>query len=120
MKNESMDLNDHLFAELERLGDESLTADELMKEAIRAKSICEVAEKVVANQAMTLKAYDLVDGSFGKKPAPSYFRKELSCLEEKKENGKITGPAALLQFKGDKVSRKDDKGEKLRGDARAL
>ena len=37
--NTMMDLNDHLFAELERLGDEGLEGEALEKEINRAKAI---------------------------------------------------------------------------------
>lgn len=42
MKNTLGDLNNHLFAELERLGDEGLTGDELKEELTRAESIVRV------------------------------------------------------------------------------
>ncbi len=56
MKNGLSDLNNHLFAELERLGDEDLTGEALQQEICRAKAITEVAEKVVANASLVLKA----------------------------------------------------------------
>lgn len=39
MKNKLMDLNNHLFAQLERLGDEDLTPDQIENEAERTKAI---------------------------------------------------------------------------------
>ena len=38
-RNTLMDLNNHLFAELERLGDEDLSQEELEKEIARAKQV---------------------------------------------------------------------------------
>lgn len=59
MKNKLSDLNNHLFAELERLGDEELTGEALQQELGRAKAITDVASKVVENAALVLKAEEL-------------------------------------------------------------
>lgn len=59
MQNTLMDLNNHLFAELERLGDEDLQGEELIQEIDRAKAIKEVAAQVIANASITLKAAEL-------------------------------------------------------------
>lgn len=59
MKNKLVDLNNHLFAELERLGDEEITGDALSLEIERARAITSVASQVVANAALTLKAVEL-------------------------------------------------------------
>ena len=56
MRNTLEDLNNHLFAELERLGDEELAGEELQQEISRAKAITEVANKVVDNANLVLKA----------------------------------------------------------------
>lgn len=53
MKNKLIDLNNHLFAELERLG------DELAQEVERAKSITGIAQQIVSNAQVTLKAVEL-------------------------------------------------------------
>ena len=42
-QNKLTDLNNHLFAELERLGDEGLTGDKLEEELGRAKSIEQIS-----------------------------------------------------------------------------
>lgn len=62
-QNKLTDLNNHLFAELERLGDESLTGDKLIEEIGRAKAINEVAEQVVSNASLVLKAHIAVGDS---------------------------------------------------------
>lgn len=55
MRNNLSDLNNHLFAELERLSDEDLTEDELEKEIKRAEAITGVAEQVINNADTVLK-----------------------------------------------------------------
>ena len=49
MKNKLIDLNDHLFAQLERLGEESLEGDKLKEEAERTKAIVAVSSQIVGN-----------------------------------------------------------------------
>ena len=56
MKNKLTDLNDHLFAQIERLGDEDLTAEQIDQEATRASAIVSVADQIVRNADLQLKA----------------------------------------------------------------
>jgi hypothetical protein len=56
MNNKLTDLNNHLFAELERLSDEELTNEELEKEIERAKAITVVSNQIIQNGALALKA----------------------------------------------------------------
>lgn len=55
MKNQIEDLRNHLFAQLERLGDEDLKGDKLNEEIKRAKAIAEVSSQVVAAADIELK-----------------------------------------------------------------
>ena len=48
-QNKLTDLNNHLFAELERLGDEGLTGDKLEEELGRAKGIAQISSQVISN-----------------------------------------------------------------------
>jgi hypothetical protein len=57
MRNKLTDLNDHLFAEIERLGEESLKGESLKEEIFRANAIAGVAEQVIANGNLVLKAH---------------------------------------------------------------
>lgn len=56
MKNKLTDLNNHLFAQLERLGDESLTGDKLKEEITRSKAISSVSSQIVNNARLALDA----------------------------------------------------------------
>lgn len=56
MNNKLVDLNNHLFAELERLSDEELAGEELEKEIERARAITSVSSQIIANGALALKA----------------------------------------------------------------
>lgn len=59
MKNKLTDLNDHLFMQLERLGDEDLTDEELQKEVARANALNQVAGKIIDNASLVLSAEKL-------------------------------------------------------------
>ena len=59
MKNKLGDLNDHLFAQLERLADEDLSADEMEQEVKRADAIVKVSDQIVANAGTQLRAAKL-------------------------------------------------------------
>lgn len=60
MKNRLSDLNNHLFAQLERLSDEGLTAEQVGQEVERAKAIVSVSDQIVGAAAMQFKAAELV------------------------------------------------------------
>lgn len=63
MKNTLGDLNNHLFAQLERLGDEELTGEKLADEINRAKAVTSVASQIIANGSLVLEARKVVDNS---------------------------------------------------------
>ena len=56
MNNKLSDLNNHLFAELERLSDEELNEDELKGEIGRARAITSVSKQIIENGALALRA----------------------------------------------------------------
>lgn len=56
MKNTLGDLNNHLFAQLERLGDEELKGEDLAEEIQRSKAISEIAKQVISNGSLVLEA----------------------------------------------------------------
>jgi len=59
MKSSLVDLNNHLFAQLERLNDEDLKGEQLKDEIERSKAMTAVAGKVVENAALALEAHKL-------------------------------------------------------------
>lgn len=59
VRNKLTDLNDHLFAQLERLDDEELKDDQLDKEINRTKAMTDVADKIIANAKLALDATKL-------------------------------------------------------------
>lgn len=61
MKNTLGDLNNHLFAEIERLGDESTTGEELEQEINRAKAVTAVSSQVIKNAKLILEAAKFKD-----------------------------------------------------------
>jgi len=56
MKNKLVDLQNHLFAQMERLNDEQLSADKLVIEAQRTASMVSVAREIIANGKLALDA----------------------------------------------------------------
>ena len=55
MNNKLSDLNNHLFAEIERLSDEELNEDELKSEIDRARAITSVSKQIIENGALALR-----------------------------------------------------------------
>lgn len=60
MKNRLSDLNDHLFAQLERLSEEDMTAEKIEQEVSRTEAIVQVADQILANARVNLDACKLV------------------------------------------------------------
>lgn len=60
MKNKLSDLNNHLFAQLERLSEEGLTAEQIEQEVKRADAIVGVSEQIVRNADLQLKAVTIL------------------------------------------------------------
>ena len=56
IKNKLVDLNNHLFEELERLNDDDLKGEQLQEERERAKAMANIAQTIINNGELALKA----------------------------------------------------------------
>jgi len=66
MKNTLGDLNNHLFAQLERLNDEDIKGEELQEEIGRAKAVSDIATKIIANGSLVLQAKRIQADTLGR------------------------------------------------------
>lgn len=64
-RNTLKDLNDHLFMELERLGDEEMSDEALDREIKRAHAIQGTAQQVISNANVMISAARLQDELYG-------------------------------------------------------
>ena len=85
MKNKLTDLNNHLFMQLERLGDEGVTDAELEAEIKRTKAITDISAKIIDNAALGLRAAALVAEYGGN------FEPMLPMVENKNAGAKKNG-----------------------------
>ena len=60
-KNTLIDLNDHLFEQLEKLNDDSLTGKELDAECNRAQAMSKIATSIIHSMNLTLNALKYSD-----------------------------------------------------------
>ncbi|MCW3837850.1 hypothetical protein ACFQ1E_17535 [Sphingomonas canadensis] len=60
MKNKLSDLNNHLFAQLERLSEEGLTAEQIDAEVKRTDAIVAVSDQIIDNARITLQGIKLL------------------------------------------------------------
>ena len=61
MKNKLIDLNNHLFAQLEKIGDDDLTGDALRQEMERSKAIAGLAGQIINNAKLALSAHRAIN-----------------------------------------------------------
>lgn len=74
MKNKLTDLNNHLFEQMERLNDQSLTQEQLQFEIARTNSITNVAKEIVANARLILDAQTKIMDIPEKKELPEILK----------------------------------------------
>lgn len=61
MQNTLTDLNNHLFAQMERLGDEDMDEEQLEKELKRADGVSKIAAQIIHNGELALKTMKHMD-----------------------------------------------------------
>lgn len=61
MKNTLGDLNNHLFAQLERLGDEDLKGEELKEEINRSNAVMGIAKNIINTGNLVLQGQKFID-----------------------------------------------------------
>lgn len=61
MKNKLIDLNNHLFEQMERLNDEDLSEEDFKKEIERAKAMTGIAQNIIQNGKLMLDSMKFVD-----------------------------------------------------------
>lgn len=72
MKNKLTNLNDHLFMQLERLGEEGLKGDMLKEEIDRSKAMSAIAKDIVSNGRLVFDVQKTVwDRTVDRKEIPS-------------------------------------------------
>ena len=89
MKNKLTDLNDHLFAQMERLGDEDLKPEDIQNEVNRTNALVKVSDQIIQNAALSLKALVVSSelGDVGTQKLPPMI--ELYKDERYKDHGKV-------------------------------
>lgn len=60
MKNKLADLNDHLFAQLERLADEDLTPEKIDQEVKRGEAIVAIADQILRHASLQMQAAKII------------------------------------------------------------
>lgn len=77
-KNTLSDLNNHLFAQLERLGEEGLTQEDIKKEVDRSKAMNGIARNIIDNAKIALEGVQL---AYNTLPANKSLPEQFSIKE---------------------------------------
>lgn len=88
MQNTLRDLNNHLFAQLEKLNDDDLNGEKLDTEVKRAEAMTKIGEQIIKNGELQFKAMRHMDeyGYERKKEVPEML--EVRGGDEKCGNGR--------------------------------
>lgn len=81
MKNKLVDLNNHLFAQMERLSSEDITEENLKKEIERSKAVANIANSIINNGKLALEAQK----KFGDKVIKGEAGKILGLTQEEEQ-----------------------------------
>lgn len=76
-KNKLSDLNDHIFAQLERLGDEEMEPEKMEMELKKSKAIAQLSDQVIKNAKLV---FDV---------AKSHAKGDLKAVPEQFQNKQL-------------------------------
>ena len=85
MKNRLQDLNDHLFAQMERLSEEGIAVEQIEAEVKRTDAIVAVSDQIIANANFHLKAAQLIAHMLGRLRIAKLILLELLVREKARE-----------------------------------
>ncbi len=108
MKNKLSDLNDHLFAQLERLANEELTPEQVDMELKRGKAIVAAADQIVKNAALQVQVASdaLMHSQRVGKAAPNAVQGNTEAFAQLKDSrAQLTNDLMLLSNGGRYSSR---------------
>jgi len=88
MKNKLTDLNNHLFAQLERLSDEDLSSEQIEQEVKRAEAVVSVSDQIVRNADLQLKAVTILANHGAR------VGHHLTMLEDRQQPALVAVPTA--------------------------
>ena len=81
--NKLSDLNDHLFMQLERLGDDDMDDTSTRREVQKASAISKIASQVIAVNRLSLEALRLVDQQgLSETSVPEHLRLDIKKTPE--------------------------------------
>lgn len=74
MQNKLIDLNNHLFAQIERLSEEDIDSGQLEKEVVRSSAITSVSKEIISNARLALDARVKIGESISLKQLPEMLK----------------------------------------------